>query len=51
MFADVSSAAAHKRPTEKRVSIKIERLPELIQALRATEAEVRKRGLLPGDRT
>jgi Transcriptional Coactivator p15 (PC4) len=33
-------------PTKKGVSLKIERLPELVAALQAAEAEARERGLL-----
>jgi hypothetical protein len=35
-------------PTKKGISLKVERLPELIAALQAAEAEARNRGLLIG---
>ena len=41
-----SSADSVSHPTQKGVALKIERLPELIRALQAAEAEAKRLGLL-----
>jgi hypothetical protein len=47
IFADFTGADHdNKRPTKKGISLKIAKLPELLQALREAEAEAIRRGLL-----
>lgn len=49
VFADFNSNEADTRtPTKKGVSLKIERLPDLIRALEKAKEEAARRGLLPG---
>jgi hypothetical protein len=45
------SGQGEARPTRKGVSLKIEHLPALIEALTAAAAEARRRGLLPEERS
>jgi len=45
IFADFTGDD-EKRATKRGVSLKVERLPELIEALRNAEAEAGRRGLL-----
>jgi hypothetical protein len=46
VLANVNDPSGGQVPTKKGVSLKIERLPELLAALQAAEAEARERGLL-----
>jgi len=37
------------KPTKKGVALRVEKLPELIEALKDAEAEARRRGLIGGE--
>ena len=41
---------AEKRPTKKGISLKVAKLPELIEALEKAKAEAERRGLLTAER-
>jgi hypothetical protein len=46
VLASLHDPSGGQVPTKKGVSLKIQRLPELVAALQAAEAEARERGLL-----
>ena len=47
IWANYNSADSEKRPTRKGVSMKVEKLPQLIVALQQAESHARDKGLLP----
>jgi hypothetical protein len=49
VFADFTGTHAEKRPTKKGISLKVAKLPELIEALEKARAEAERRGLLTAD--
>ena len=49
IWANYDGADEPKRPTKKGVSLKVEKLPQLIAALREAESRARSAGLLPVD--
>jgi hypothetical protein len=48
LCVEVSSTSGVRTPTKAGITLPIDRLPVLRQALQAAEAEARKRGLLRG---
>jgi hypothetical protein len=50
IWADYDNSG-EARPTRKGVTLRIELLPELLEALQAAAAEARQRGLLPDERS
>lgn len=50
VFADFKGEG-ERQATRKGVSLKVERLPDLIEALDRALEEARRRGLVPGGRT
>ena len=48
VFANYQDDGGEKRPTKKGVSIKLDRLPEVIEALKQAEQEAKQAGLLEG---
>ena len=46
IFANFDDGDGERRPTKKGISVKVERLPELIAALHLAEVEARRRGLI-----
>ena len=52
VFADFSGSDPEKRPTKKGLTMRIEKLPDLIELLQEAEAEAIRRGLIearPGE--
>lgn len=49
VFASFNGDAEERSPTKKGVSLKVERLPALIEALAQAKEEAIRRGLLPED--